>query len=63
LIVAASCLQWIVAPWLAAQYPSGMVRIRDPPIDSLGYAVPATIALGRSSSARQPDHVDDVGAA
>jgi hypothetical protein len=25
LIVAASCLQWIVAPWLAAQYPSRMV--------------------------------------
>jgi len=47
LIVAASCLQWIVAPWLAAQYPSRMVLYHMTlPIDEyLGYAVPATIAL------------------
>jgi hypothetical protein len=47
LIVAASCLQWIVAPWLAAEYPSRMVLYHmSLPIDEyLSYAVPATIAL------------------
>ncbi len=47
LIVAASCLQWIIAPWLAAEYPSRMVLYHMTlPIDEyLRYAVPATIAL------------------
>ncbi len=47
LIVAASCLQWIIAPWLAAKYPSRMVVYHMTlPIDEyLRYAVPATIAL------------------
>jgi hypothetical protein len=47
LIAAASCLQWIVAPWLAAEYPSRMVLYHmSLPIDEyLRYAVPATIAL------------------
>ena len=47
LIVAACCLQWIIAPWLAAQYPSRMVVYHMTlPIDEyLRYAVPATIAL------------------
>jgi hypothetical protein len=47
LIVSASCLQWIVAPWLAAKYPSRMVVYHMTlPIDEyLSYAVPATIAL------------------
>ena len=47
LIVAACCLQWIIAPWLAAEYPSRMVVYHMTlPIDEyLRYAVPATIAL------------------
>jgi len=47
LIVAAACLQWIVAPWLAVEYPSRMVVYHMTlPIDEyLRYAVPATIAL------------------
>jgi hypothetical protein len=47
LIVAAACLQWIVAPWLAVEYPSRMVVYHMTlPIDAyLRYAVPATIAL------------------
>lgn len=47
LIVAACCLQWIIAPWLAAEYPSRMVVYHMTlSIDQyLRYAVPATIAL------------------
>lgn len=47
LIVSASCLQWIIAPWLATEYPSRMVVYHMTlPIDEyLRYAVPATIAL------------------
>ena len=47
LIVAACCLQWIIAPWLAAEYPSRMVVYHMTlPIDEyLRYAIPATIAL------------------
>ena len=45
--MSASCLQSIVAPWLAAKYPSRMVVYHMTlPIDQyLSYAVPATIAL------------------
>ena len=47
LIVSASCLQWIIAPWLAAGYPSRMVvyHMTLPTDEYLRYAVPATIAL------------------
>ena len=66
LIVAASCLQWIIAPWLAAEYPSRMVVYHMTlPIDEyLRYAVPATIALwvGLHLPASRII-IDDVGAA
>ena len=47
LIVAASSLQWIIAPWLAAQYPARMAvyHMALPTDEYLSYAVPATIAL------------------
>jgi hypothetical protein len=47
LIVAAACLQWIVAPWLAETYPPRffLFRMALPPDEYLSYAVPATIAL------------------
>ena len=47
LIVLASSLQWIIAPWLAASYPSKMVvyHMTLQTDEYLRYAVPATIAL------------------
>jgi len=47
LVVLASCLQWIVAPWLADLYPPRLPVFRTtlPLEDYLQYAVPATAAL------------------
>lgn len=47
LIVAAGCMQWIVAPWLAAAYPPNfqMFRMALGTDDYLRYAVPATAVL------------------
>jgi hypothetical protein len=47
LVAAAACLQWIVAPLLAEEYPPTLTAFRMalPPADYLRYAVPATIAL------------------
>jgi hypothetical protein len=47
LVGLASCLQWIVAPWLAETYRPRMLVFRMvlAPEDYLAYAVPATLAL------------------
>lgn len=47
LIVAAGCMQWVVAPWLAEAYPPNfpMFRMALGADDYLRYAVPATAAL------------------
>jgi hypothetical protein len=47
LVVAAGCLQWIVAPWLADMFPANLpvFRMSLPLDDYLEYAVPATVAL------------------
>lgn len=47
LVVAAGCLQWIVAPWLAEMYPANLpvFRMAVPVDDYLQYAFPATLAL------------------
>jgi len=47
LIVAAACLQWIVAPWFAEMYPANLpvFRMALPPDEYLPYAVTATLAL------------------
>lgn len=47
LVALASCLQWIVAPWLADSYPPRLpvFRMALPLDDYLQYAVPATAAL------------------
>jgi hypothetical protein len=47
LIVAASCLQWILAPWLAGIYPSviPIYHMSVPVEEYLSFSVPATIAL------------------
>jgi hypothetical protein len=47
LVVAAACLQWIVAPWLAEMFPPNLpvFRMSLPPDQYLQYAVSATVAL------------------
>jgi hypothetical protein len=47
LVALASCLQWVVAPWLASLYPPGLpvFRMALPLDEYLRYAVPATAAL------------------
>jgi hypothetical protein len=47
LITLAACLQWVVAPWLAEQFPPNMAvfRMSLPPDEYLRYALPATFAL------------------